>query len=59
MVVVVVRIHTFSPSASLRVERIASSGVAGRRERRRRERRRWAGSFFTLAGRGMTRQTTR
>ena len=50
-------VTTVSSPAMVRVERIASSGVAGSRDSRRRESRRWAGTVFTLAG--TSRQTIR
>ena len=57
LVVDVVRIQTGSVPARLRVERMASSGMAARRERSSRERRREAGTVFTWAG--LNRQTIR
>ena len=57
VVVEVVRIHTGSLPARLRVERMASSGVAASRDSSSRESRRWAGTVLTWAG--LTRQTIR
>lgn len=59
VVVEVVRIHTvwFPGPARLRVERIASSGLAASRDRSSRQSRRWPGTFFTWAG--TSRQTIR